>query len=191
MSQGPILFNFRDYRGATIEDLDIRPALSITPLTKVEEALELLYENDFTYLPVVHQDNKRLLGVLHVEELRKGTVQAVSGAAVHEYMIWFHQRSRARFNQEINGERMEKSGDNKSESDLTDRKRFSTKIVRPTASSGKKYHVLTPLSPLEDLASFFNDGNYFAIITNKSGNFVYGVATPDDLLRYEQSRPRL
>lgn len=187
MAQGPILFNFRDYRGATIEDLDIRPALSITPLTKVEEALELLFENDFTYLPVVHQENKRLLGVLNVEEIRKGSLQTVSGATVHDYMIWFHHRARARFDQERNSSKSSES----TEDEASDRKRFSTKIVRPTASSGKKYKVLTPLSPLEDLAAFFNDGNFFAIITNDRGNFVYGVTTPDDLLRYEQSRPRL
>ncbi|CAH6721337.1 hypothetical protein CLIB1444_05S08856 [[Candida] jaroonii] len=172
----PVLFHVRDYRGATIEDLDIKPALSINPTTNINIALEIAFENEFTYLPVIHEENKRLLGVLNVGLLRDNPNKLNTSflkPIVKNYMIWFNQKSREFYEKQ----------DIKPVEPVRNRT-----IMKPRA---KKYKVLTPWTPLEQLADFFNNGIYFAIITNDEGNFVYGVATPEDLTKYENSRPRL
>lgn len=175
-------FQVKDYRGATIEDLDIPPAISINPSTNLNEALEISYEHEFTYLPIIHETNKRLLGVLNIDNLRKKP-QLVHDSSLEplakNFMIWFSQKARRTY-----------------EKDLTDlvqsrRTPLNTKIIKPRPSNGKAFQMLTPLSPLEDLESFFQKGYYFAIITNDDGTFVYGVATPEDLAKFEKSRPKL
>lgn len=174
----PILFSSRDYRGATVEDLDIRPAISINPTTTLDHALELAYEHQFTYLPVIHEENKRLLGILNVEQLTKNPEalgRSFLKPLVFNYMLWFHQSSRKAYEQEHKEKNLQPTS-------------TTTKMLKP---KGKRYDVITPLTPLEKLADFFNRGVYFAIITNEQENFVYGVATPEDLSKYENSRPKL
>lgn len=166
-----------DYRGATVEDLDIRPAISINPSTPLTRAFEVAFENEFTYLPVIDEERKTLLGVLNMEEVhkkRKGN-DGLEPIAKN-YMLWFSQKARANY---------EKDPSKRTATPL------NSKIVKPKAGNGKHYHVLTPLTPLEKLAEFFNAGNYFAIITNGEGSLVYGVVTPEDLTKYEHARPRL
>lgn len=173
----PKLFHIIDYRGATVEDLDIRPAISINPSTPLERAIEVSFENEFTYLPVIHETNKRLLGVLNVESFKVDLLKLRNSflkPIAKNYMLWFSHKARSNYDQE-------------SEAKTTTP--LNSKILKP--KSAKKYKVLTPLTPLEDLALFFNTGNYFAIITNGDGNLVYGVVTPEDLIKYEHSRPRL
>lgn len=173
----PKLFHIVDYRGATVEDLDIRPAISINPLTPLERAIEVSFENEFTYLPVIHETNKRLLGVLNVENFKVDPLKLRNSflkPITKNYMLWFSHKARANY---------EKENLVKQTTPL------NSKILKPRLA--KKYKVLTPLTPLEDLALFFNTGNYFAIITNGDGNLVYGVVTPEDLIKYEHSRPRL
>ncbi|ODV80182.1 uncharacterized protein CANTADRAFT_229311 [Suhomyces tanzawaensis NRRL Y-17324] len=176
----PTLFHVRDYRGATIEDLDIKPAISINPSTHLQEALEISFENEFTYLPVIHEANRRLLGVLNIEDLKKNTEQILKSSLkplTKNYMVWFHQKAREKYEAEVSSE--------------VNKTPLNSTIMKPRTGGGKRYSVLTPMSPLEGLAKFFNLGQYFAIVTNDNGNFVYGVATPEDLIRYENSRPKL
>ncbi|KAI5960892.1 hypothetical protein KGF57_001824 [Candida theae] len=191
------LFTTRDYRGATIEDLNIPQAISTNPTSSIYEAIEIGYEYEFTYLPVIHELNKRLLGVVNLEQFKTGSPQQPQQQKqqkqenrdqnvqpiVFNYMLWFNPSAKRKYEQEI----LHKKDDTGSKSQVT-KTTPKTKILKPR---GKRYSVLTPYSPLEDLASFFNRGNYFAIVTNDSGNFVYGVVTPQDLLKYEQSRPKL
>lgn len=174
----PALFHIRDYRGATVEDLDIQPALSINPITHLNVALEIAYEHEFSYLPVIHEANKKLLGVINIEELKSKPQKFKSGflkPIVKHYMIWFHQKARDNYEKESHEEQSTP---------------LNTTIKTPKPK-GKKFNIITPWTPLEQLAEFFNSGIYFAIITNDDGTFVYGVATPEDLTRYEKSRPRL
>lgn len=160
----------KDYRGATIEDLDIKPAILVNPQTTILQALETAYECEFTFLPVIHETKKILLGVLNVDE-----VQPKKGELVKNHMLWFSQL--AKRNYEQSAQKLEKTPRN-------------AKIINPTKSS-KKYTVLTPGTPLEELEKFFSENNPFAIITESGGKFVYGVATVEDLQRYEKSRPLL
>lgn len=167
----PTLFQVTDYRGATIEDLDIKPAISINPTTPLSEAQEIAFEHEFNNLPVIDEENKKLLGILNIELLKR--VLASPGALVRDYMLWFHQATRRQY------------------SSAGARPRTSLAATIRTPARGRRYRVLTPLTPLEELSRFFTLGNYFAIVTNDEGTFVYGVATPEDLLKYENSRPKL
>jgi len=190
------LFTTRDYRGATIEDLNIPQAISTNPTSSIYDAIEIGYEYEFTYLPVIHELNKRLLGVVNLEQFKKGSTptqqqqqrQLSSSTGeqkepiVFNYMLWFNPLTKRKYEREI----LHRGGNK--ESATVGNTTPKTKILKPR---GKRYSVLTPYSPLEDLASFFNRGNYFAIITNDLGQFVYGVVTPQDLVKYEQSRPKL
>ncbi|RLV90161.1 hypothetical protein JA1_004768 [Spathaspora sp. JA1] len=171
-----VKFENRDYRGATIEDLNIPPAVSINPSTSLGIAVAIAYENEFTYLPVIHEINKRLLGVINVEQLKRDQEKLSRSflkPIVKNYMLWFNQNTKRKY--EID------------EVKQTQTPPRST-ILKPKTGNGQKYHVLTPDSPLEELADFFNSGIYFAIITNGDGTFVYGVATPEDLQKYEKVR---
>ncbi|CAN3371425.1 hypothetical protein DIURU_005103 [Diutina rugosa] len=160
----------KDYRGATIEDLDIKPAISVNPQTTILQALETAYEGEFTFLPVIHEANKKLLGVLNVDE-----VEPKKGELVKNHMMWFSQAAKRAYEQQQQPQAK------------TPR---NTKIITPQPSS-KTYTVLTPGTPLEELDAFFAQGNPFAIITEAGGKFVYGVATLEDLQLYEKSRPLL
>ncbi|KAG7663145.1 uncharacterized protein J8A68_003323 [[Candida] subhashii] len=183
MTQTPLLFHIRDYRGATIEDLNIPPAISVTPSTSLFEAIEIAYENEFTYLPVIHEVNKRLLGVLNVDTLTIDRIKrSFLKPIVKNYMLWFNQNAREKYQQEHQEGKQEPGAAKRS---------IKTTILKPKTPKGKRYQILTPLTPLEELAEFFNTGTYFAIITNGQGNFVYGVATPQDLMKYENARPKL
>ncbi|OBA20070.1 hypothetical protein METBIDRAFT_44598 [Metschnikowia bicuspidata var. bicuspidata NRRL YB-4993] len=174
----PLLFHITDYRGATVEDLDIRPAISVNPSTPLKRAFEVAFENEFTFLPVIHEKNKRLLGVVKLLDPKplEKTSSSTEPLTI-EFMHWFSQKAKERYAKE----------DDKSNSKTP----LNSKILRPKAAGGKHYQVLTPLTPLEELGKFFNSGNYFAIVTNGEGNLVYGVVTPEDLGKYEHSRPRL
>lgn len=176
-------FEQRDYRGATIEDLEIKPAISINPTTSITKALDLSFENEFTYLPVIHETNKKLLGVLNVEHLRNNPDLITKNdlkPIVKTFMFWFNNKARTRYEAE------QKQGQGSNEPTP-----LNTKIIIPYGTGSKQYTVLTPFTPLEDLAAFFNTGNFFAIITENDGRFVYGVTTPDDLRKYQKARPKL
>ncbi|KAK9368401.1 hypothetical protein V1509DRAFT_623956 [Lipomyces kononenkoae] len=60
-----------DFRGATVEDLDLPPAFSITPETPLEHALELSFERSYSYLPVISSRSRSLLGYLSAEQVQK------------------------------------------------------------------------------------------------------------------------
>lgn len=47
------------------------PAFSVTPQTSLIEALEISYEREYSYVPVISARNRALLGYLTAEQLRK------------------------------------------------------------------------------------------------------------------------
>lgn len=181
MTKSSVLFHVRDYRGATVEDLDIKPAISINPSTSLGDAFEIAYEHEFTYLPVIHESDKKLLGIFNVEDLKTqdiGKGKKHLKPIVKNYMLWFHHKAKKNYEKEY-----QESQDIKKTS-------INTTIRKPD-SHGKNFNVITPMTSLEDLAQFFAKGVYFAIITDNEGTIVYGVATPEDLTKYEIARPRL
>ncbi|KAJ5692568.1 Cystathionine beta-synthase core [Penicillium macrosclerotiorum] len=67
------------YRGATVEDLDPPPALSVSPNDPVSAALMAAYERDYTHLTVTSAAKRSLLGYLSIPRLKEliqnGTVK--------------------------------------------------------------------------------------------------------------------
>lgn len=121
------------------------------------------YEHEYSYLPVVSPKNKRLLGYLTAEKLQKAAAStpANSNSLVKDHYIRFFSDSAA------------------------------TKEANGAAKSPKAYIPITILTPLETLESFFDKGEEFAVVTDKDGKFVLGVAVKDDLTKYIKSRPFL
>ncbi|THC98021.1 hypothetical protein EYZ11_002523 [Aspergillus tanneri] len=67
------------YRGATVEDLEPPPALSVSPSDPISSALMAAYERDYTHLTVISSTKRSLLGYLSIprlkEMLKEGTVK--------------------------------------------------------------------------------------------------------------------
>ncbi|CAN6607249.1 hypothetical protein TRVA0_003S02696 [Trichomonascus vanleenenianus] len=82
-----------DYRGATVEDLDLLPALSIHPNTLLSEALDMSYERSYSYLPVISSKDKRLLGYLTAEQLQK-EANADPKSKVKDYYVRFQKQAK-------------------------------------------------------------------------------------------------
>ncbi|KAJ5114964.1 hypothetical protein NUU61_000723 [Penicillium alfredii] len=58
------------YRGATVEDLDPPPALSVSPDDPVSAALMAAYERDYSHLTVISATKRSLLGYLNIPRLK-------------------------------------------------------------------------------------------------------------------------
>ncbi|KAL2219379.1 putative cystathionine beta-synthase [Thermoascus aurantiacus ATCC 26904] len=76
----PAQANWADkYRGATVEDLDPPPALSVSPNDPISSALLAAYERDYTHLTVISSTSRSLLGYLSIPRLKtllqEGTVK--------------------------------------------------------------------------------------------------------------------
>lgn len=71
---------------ATVEDLDLLPALTITPSIPLSNALELSYEREYTYLPVVSSKTKRLLGYLPASQLQSTTLKGNDDLVAAHYL---------------------------------------------------------------------------------------------------------
>lgn len=177
----PVLFKQRDYRGATVEDLDIKPAISINPSTLLDEALEISFEHEFSYLPVINESNKKLLGIFDVESVKNNKQHHPNQPTVSSTMLWFNQKARENYLKQMDAQ----------QNQGTKLKTAPNSTIKKPQSKGKGYYIITPDTALEQLAEFFNSGVYFALITNGEGTIVYGVATPEDLEKFEKARPKL
>ncbi|GAA6013336.1 hypothetical protein JCM10207_000859 [Rhodosporidiobolus poonsookiae] len=159
-----------DYRGATVEDLQLSPALVLPVSTSIGTALQLAFERDFSILPL-HSSTSRasLLGWLNVDELKplaeQGKVdfdaplESLSGCGT--------------------GADGEAEGKGKAGGPVKQFKRE------------RRYQVITPYTPLEDLAAFFasqDAGLGFALVTDAARKFVLGVVTAEDLDKFTARR---
>ncbi|KAF9892901.1 hypothetical protein FE257_000493 [Aspergillus nanangensis] len=74
------------FRGATIEDLDPPPALSVSSNDSIGSAMLAAYERDFTHLTVVSSTKRSLLGYLSIprlkELLKEGAVKESDSVSV-------------------------------------------------------------------------------------------------------------
>ncbi|KAF2001185.1 hypothetical protein P154DRAFT_388151, partial [Amniculicola lignicola CBS 123094] len=59
------------YRGATVEDLDPPPALSVKPTDPISHALMSAFEREYTHLTVISQSNRALLGYISIPRLQQ------------------------------------------------------------------------------------------------------------------------
>ncbi|KAI8339878.1 tryptophan synthase beta subunit-like PLP-dependent enzyme [Chlamydoabsidia padenii] len=58
------------YRAASVEDLQLPAAVTITPTTTVSRALDLMLEREYSQLPVIHAGNKKLVGYVSLASLQ-------------------------------------------------------------------------------------------------------------------------
>jgi len=52
------------YRAASVEDLQLPAAVTISPSSTVSHALNLMMEREYSQLPVIHSSNKKLVGYI-------------------------------------------------------------------------------------------------------------------------------
>ncbi|GAA5910032.1 hypothetical protein JCM6882_008433 [Rhodosporidiobolus microsporus] len=159
-----------DYRGATVEDLQLSPALVLPVSTSVGTALQLAFERDFSILPL-HAPHSRasLLGYLSIEDLKP---LASSGAVDMDAPL-----SALAPGLEESGE----EGGGKEEGGPV--KGFRRE---------RRYQVITPSTPLEDLDAFFSTPQGgaagFALVTDGARKFVLGLVTREDLQKFTTRR---
>lgn len=65
------------YRAASVEDLQLPAAVTISPLSSVAHAMDLMLEREYSQLPVI--DHRKLVGYISMaslqDRLERGTVQ--------------------------------------------------------------------------------------------------------------------
>lgn len=147
------------YRGATVEDLDLPPALSTSPTTSVSDAMTSALSHDYSHLTVLSDSTRSLLGYLPISKLRAllETGQLRHGDPVSKAMVKFNRR-RAE-GKEYKVITMD--------TELWELEGFFEGIG--PASSGSKQD--------------------FAVVTDAGRKFVLGVATRGDLDEFVKRRP--
>lgn len=58
------------YRGATVADLDLPPALSTSPKTSLSDAMLSASSHDYSHLTVLSEETRSLLGYLAISKLK-------------------------------------------------------------------------------------------------------------------------
>lgn len=141
--------------------MDLLPALTIHPSTPLSQALELSYEREYSYLPVVSTSTKRLLGYLTADLLRQAAGTSSPDALVADHYIKFSSKA------------------------------TSSSSSNTSSSKKREFLKITPETPLEQLEQFFKQGQEFAVVTDDERRFVLGVAVKEDLDKFVKSRPSL
>ncbi|KAI9311100.1 tryptophan synthase beta subunit-like PLP-dependent enzyme [Dichotomocladium elegans] len=85
------------YRAASVEDLQLPAAVTIPPTATVSYALDLMLEREFSQLPVIRTDNKKLVGYVSLaalqEHLDRGTTKP--NTSVQDCMFAFKKSTGA------------------------------------------------------------------------------------------------
>ncbi|KAI8985070.1 tryptophan synthase beta subunit-like PLP-dependent enzyme [Pilobolus umbonatus] len=58
------------YRAASVEDLQLPAAVTIAPSSSVSHALDLMLEREYSQLPVIRDDNRKLVGYVSLTSLQ-------------------------------------------------------------------------------------------------------------------------
>ncbi|KAI9504724.1 tryptophan synthase beta subunit-like PLP-dependent enzyme [Coemansia spiralis] len=143
------------YRAASIEDLQLPAAVTVSENDSMGAAIDLMSENDFSQVPVTGP-NRRLIGYLTLSAaqtlIENGT--AKYSDSVKQFMLRFAGRP---------------SGNGTSTSG--------------TLGNRKQYWLITPETTLSELAKFF-ETHTVAFITDASRKFCLGIATKQDLITF-------
>ncbi|KAJ2611497.1 hypothetical protein H4S08_003142 [Coemansia sp. RSA 1365] len=143
------------FRGASIEDLQLPAALSVSASDTIGTAINLMVEHDFSQLPVTGV-GRRLVGYLTLsaaQTLIENNV-ATPDQPVDKFMLRFDHRP------------------NRGVSENTG-----------NTSIHKQYWLITPETPLSELSRFF-ETNTVAFVTDASRKFCLGIATKQDLITF-------
>lgn len=81
----------RKYRGATVADLDLPPALSTSPTTSLADAMLCASSHDYSHLTVLSENTRSLVGYLPVSRLKTlfETKQLAPSDPVEKAMVKF------------------------------------------------------------------------------------------------------
>ncbi|KAJ1968315.1 hypothetical protein H4R35_006463 [Dimargaris xerosporica] len=165
------------YRGASVEDLQLPAAVAIAPTDTIAHALEVMRERDYSQLPVITA-HRQLVGYVTL-----ATLQALVDHQRAEYTqnidsVMYHFRPFPA----SNGSRSASSRQNAEKSSLDNRPRLGS--IRP------RYQLITPSTPLNELAKFFEQHSV-AFVTDQSRKFCLGVVTKFDLMKFVSRRSGL
>ncbi|PVU96038.1 hypothetical protein BB561_001423 [Smittium simulii] len=156
---------FDRYRAASVEDLQLSAAISIQESSNLGSVLNLMVENDFSHVPVT-TTSKKLVG--YISKSAVETLLSLNCAALSD-LVGLHMHSFTKKpNKTIN---------------LT---LDSSRNVSPKPKSAK-YTIITPETPLSELAKFFDHHNV-AFVTDISCKFCLGVVTKNDLMQFIEKR---
>lgn len=164
-SRLPLEHNLTSYQ-AVVEDLDPPPALSVSPLTPISNALLSAFERDYTHLTVVDPENRSLLGYLSIPRLKgllkDGTV--AESDPVEKAMNKFRRRGRRYrvITMETPLEELEAF--------------FEGKLIGGEGNGSSEGRSM-------------GEKQEFAVVTDGGRRFVLGVATRGDLEEFVKRRP--
>lgn len=81
------------YRGSTVEDLQLSPAVSVPTTATIGAALQVAFDHDYEQLPVLSSTNgnRKLLGYIDVKKIKAGVEagRIDKGKGVREHMVKF------------------------------------------------------------------------------------------------------
>ncbi|GAK63364.1 transcription initiation factor IID, TAF10 subunit [Moesziomyces antarcticus] len=77
------------YRGATVEDLQVPPAISVPRSTSIAAALRVALDHDYSQLPLVSDKNRKLLGYVQKHRLEEQLKEGNSDKTVASIMTKF------------------------------------------------------------------------------------------------------
>lgn len=85
------------YRAASVEDLQLAAAVTISPSATVSHALNLMLEREYSHLPVIRSSNKKLVGYVSLSTLEAHLADdsAKPDDPVSKWMFNFLKRSNA------------------------------------------------------------------------------------------------
>ncbi|EED12336.1 cystathionine beta-synthase (beta-thionase), putative [Talaromyces stipitatus ATCC 10500] len=152
------------YRGATVEDLDPPPALSVSPNDSISSALLTAYERDYSHLTVISSSSRALLGYLSIPRLktllREGKVSESDPV----------KAAMQRFNRK--------------------KSNIYTVITMDTPLEElERFFKGEPMNPTEGRPTTGMGKQDFAIVTDPTRKFVLGVVTEGDLQEFVRRRP--
>ncbi|KAL4073648.1 hypothetical protein V8B97DRAFT_1935193 [Scleroderma yunnanense] len=81
------------YRGAVVEDMQLPPAFTLPSNESISRAIDLAYDRDFSYIPVLSNSNRRPLGYVDVASLKAKWEAGIANPSdyVVKYMTKFNR----------------------------------------------------------------------------------------------------
>ncbi|KAJ2782792.1 hypothetical protein H4R18_002064 [Coemansia javaensis] len=144
------------YRGASIEDLQLPASVAVSEDDPMGAAIAVMAENDFSQVPVTGPA-RRLVGYL---TLAAAQALVDSGAATPDQPV---RRFMLRFSGHVSSP--------------------GAATGSSSSTTPRQYWLITPETPLSELSRFF-ETHSVAFVTDASRKFCLGIATKQDLIGF-------
>ncbi|KAI8868278.1 tryptophan synthase beta subunit-like PLP-dependent enzyme [Ramicandelaber brevisporus] len=159
------------YRAASVEDLQLPAAVAIPTTANVEQAMDLMLSREFSQLPVIEPTTRKLIGYISQGALRshldRGNAQLDDPVTTWMYRFGAGKRPRT----------------SSSEGTTTPQ----PVLARRPRAAIQEYKVITPETPLSELARFF-ETHSVGFVTDADRRFCLAVVTKYDLLKFLSRR---